>query len=152
MPTRVTCEQTCKRSGMGRGPNCPPPATKTMSERILQPKLQLAHGDARSQAVDCAKTLMGSVRRRARKWCARQDVAVGSSPVRMVQYIERFRPELKLMMFVVGHNEVFVYFGVDGENSRSDGGVSSDTAELSHRCFDEGGTVVPPRGVRVRDA
>src|SRR5271166_5594463 len=54
------------------------------------------------------------------------------------------------MMFVVGHAEVLVYFSVDGENSRSGRGVSSDIAELPDRGFDEGGRIEPPRGSLVR--
>jgi hypothetical protein len=43
-------------------------AVETISERILQSQLQLAHGYTKSQAADGAKPLVGSVRRGARNW------------------------------------------------------------------------------------
>src|ERR1700694_1059181 len=98
-----------------RGPVGPLPNRNTSLERILQPKLQLAHGDRcrkpiqlTSQAANSSKTLVSRGQRLARKWRARQDVAVGCSPIRTVQQIERFRTELKLMTFLVRHAEVLV--------------------------------------------
>src|SRR5262249_53122095 len=104
------------------------------------------------QAGDGAKTLMRRVRRRTGNGRARENVRVRSSKVRMVQYVERFGPELNLMTFVVGHHEGFVYFSVEGINSRSDRCVSPDIAELSRRGFNESGTVVPAPWVGVGDA
>ena len=83
---------------------------------------------------------------------ARQDVGFGPAKVRMIQHIERFQTELKLVMFVIGHAEVLVHFGVDGENSRSDRRVSSDIAKTPARGFDEGGAVVPPQGFGLSTA
>ena len=132
---------------------------KLCSERILQPKLQLAHGDsggiaatAAGQGVDSAKALVGRIRRRTGICRARQDIVAGAAEVRMVQQIERFRAELKLVTFFVRQAEVFVYFAVDRENSWSEGRVASDVAELCERCYDEGCTVVPSIWTRVRDA
>lgn len=56
---------------------------------------------------------MGRVRRLAGNGSSRQDVRLGLPPVRVIEQIERFHAELKLVMFVVGHADVFVYFGRD---------------------------------------
>src|SRR5262249_53254662 len=69
----------------------------------------------------------------------------------MVQQIESFHPQLKLMTLVVGHLEVFVYFSVDGEDSRSNRRVSSYVAELAERSFHERGPVIPAVRVRIVD-
>ena len=106
---------------------------RPISEGILESKLQLAHGDTKSQLVDDAETLVSGIRRRARKWSALQNVRDGSIKIRMVQHIKGFRTELKLMTLLVGHADVLVYFGVDGENPGSEYRVSSDIPELSCR-------------------
>src|SRR5579872_7053158 len=123
---------------------------QSQSERILQPELQLAHGNARSQSTDAAEALMGSIRRRTGNGRPRQDVAVGTAKVWVVEKIEGLRPELNLVSFFDA--EVLVDFRVDSENSRSDRRVASDIAELSQGCFDEGRGVVPSAGGRVREA
>jgi hypothetical protein len=60
--------------------------------------LQLAHRDASGQAIDGAKTKVGSSGRLAGSYSACQDVWAGLSEVRMVQQIERFHTQLELMM------------------------------------------------------
>jgi len=95
---------------------------------------------------------MRGVRRRALIRRARQDIAAGSSEIRMVQNVERFGSELNLVAFFVGHAEILVDFSVDAEGSRGEGGVSSDIAELPRRGHDEGGTGVPSVWVWVGDA
>src|SRR5215831_19067712 len=80
------------------------------SERILHSELQLAHGDAKCQGVDDTETQVGRIRL-ARNCRARLNTPIGTSPVRMVQQVERFRTELNLMCFLVWHAEVLVYFG-----------------------------------------
>src|SRR5258706_11404206 len=100
---------------MGRGER--PSPVKNCLKRILQTELQLAHGDATCQAVNSAKSEVGGGRRLTGSYSAVQDAGLGSSKVRMVQCIESFRTELHLVMFVVGHAEVLVYFGVDSVNS-----------------------------------
>ena len=105
-------------------------ANSPISEGILESKLQLAHGDTKSQLVDDAKALVSRIRRRARKWRARQNVPIGSIKVRMVQHIKGFRTELKLMTLLVGHAEVLVYFGIERENPRRNCGVSMRTCSL----------------------
>ena len=102
-------------------------------KRVLQAELQLAHGDATCQGADDTKPPVGGVRWLAGDWRACQNVGAGLSEVRMVECIERFRAELKLVVLIVGHAEVFVYFGVDGDNSRCDESVSSYIAELPGR-------------------
>jgi len=132
---------------MGRGES--PSLVGNGLERVLQTKLQLAHGNATKQAADDAKARVGGGRRLAGNLRALQDVGIGFSEVRMVQNIESFHPELNLVMLVVGHAPVLVYFGVNAEKSRGDRGVSSDIAECSGSVFDVGATVPPARSALI---
>src|SRR5689334_2284590 len=62
-----------------------PSRAKRRSERVLQSELQLAHGDAKSQAVDDTETLVGRSSRRARKGLTCQNVPIRSSQVGVIQ-------------------------------------------------------------------
>jgi len=67
--------------------------------------------------------------------------------IRMVQNVKRFHTQLKLVMFVPGHADALVNFGVNGKNSGSERRVSSDVAVCPDRSQREGAAVVPSFGL-----
>ena len=102
-------------------------AIKRTLERVLQAQLDLPHPDL--SAADHAEILVRVRAGLPGERRARQNVQVRHSPVRMVERVKSLHPELQDMVFVEGHPELLVHFGVDIDNARTLDGIPADVAE-----------------------
>ena len=52
-------------------------------------------------------------------------------PVRVIENVEAFKPELEQVAFIVRHAEFLVYLEVETDDSRTQNRIAADIAELS---------------------
>src|ERR1700733_10593823 len=114
------------------------PALRSELEVELASQLQLARAGI-ARAGDLARTA-GVCAREGSAQCRRRQAVVNVCPLRVVEDVEAFKPQLDAR--VLGEVEVLVQSHVEVKNPRTVNGVAMKVAEASRRRGSKGGRVV----------